>query len=78
MFPQLVGFEPVEETTKPSYNDGGNYVTTVWEGPNKHYLTKYNDWNVEHPDTSIFEVERVKEVKWKWETLSTIKYGEIE
>lgn len=69
---------PVPEwgRTYPSWNDGGQYVVTIWEGPGCHYRTRYSDWCVEHPDTTIELIERVEVKKWVEETRWSKKYSE--
>ena len=66
MFPELKDSEPVEEWETPSYNDGGSYVTTIWEGPGRHTRTNFNSWSVKHPDTTIQIVERFQFKEWRF------------
>lgn len=78
MFPELKDSEPVEEWSVSSYNDGGRIVTTIWEGPGRHTRTQYNDWSVEHPDTSIQVVERYQHREWRFRDKSPRKtYGTL-
>jgi hypothetical protein len=64
MFPRELGTcDSISETSTPSYNDGGNRVTTIWRCRKSGHLyrTIYNDWSVGHPDTTCKSVKRREE-----------------
>lgn len=65
MFPELEDSCPAEEWYKESYNDGGQIITTIWEGPGRHTKTSFNDLSLVHPDTTIQVVERYEFKEWR-------------
>lgn len=69
MFPELKDSTPAEEWKTNSYGDGGSHVHTIWEGPGRHTLTVFNDWCVNHPDTSIQKVKRYQYKEWRFKGL---------
>lgn len=74
MFSELTSCQPVERKSYSSFNDGGNVVEIIWEGPDQHWQTVHNDWSIVHPDTSISKVNRVEERKWVNKISQTKKY----
>ena len=68
MFPELVDATPVDEWERSSWNDGGTMVSTIWMMPDGSFKRScFNDWAIDHPETTLEPVERVRSEKVRWE-----------
>lgn len=58
MFPDLKRAYVCQATSTPSWNDGGNTIRFMWKLSDRYLVTEYNDWCVDHPDTTCHRVIR--------------------
>lgn len=74
MFHELKDAEPIEFTSRPSYNDGGHEISILWGTSSNYYRTKHSDYGVESRWTTIEEVQPYTFTETRFKSLSKRYY----